>query len=419
MNDVDELSIDWKRSLMIDTVIDDDLVKRLAPKILALRQESTAPITVGIDSPGGSLASLDILLGLLTGPDQDGNKGGVITVVTHRAYSAAANFLAFGNYSVALSHAQVLYHDVRFGGMEDVTPEKARDAAKSLQEANDAFSLRLAHRVIKRLIWIYIDLEARFEGVRSTFPTTYKNYSDRIAAYAPKVEGHKCVDLASFATALWAELSTSNDTLIRNVMDRLSRWINLTTIAKMAPTYRLKGSKTAGLLDGSRHLHKRFSGKPEHFESSEESLKLLLSLIVADIANTKTEVTNFPALLDRTVREFSILDSMNDPKHIRYATDLMLQHSHVFFGGDLAAELKSKSEDEKAQIFANVAPHARLLWHFCVLLCRELFEGEHILKPSDAQLLGLVDEVSGGGPVQSRRDFRIERAKAKAAELEQ
>jgi hypothetical protein len=42
-----------------------------------------------------------------------------------------------------------------------------------------------------------------------------------------------------------------------------------------------------------------------------------------------------------------------------------------------------------------------------VLLCRELFEGEHILKPKDAQLLGLVDEVAGGGPVQSKRDFRI------------
>ena len=109
---------------------------------------------------------------------------------------------------------------------------------------------------------------------------------------------------------------------------------------------------------------------------------------------------------------------MNDPKHIRYATDLMLQHSHVFFGGGVADELESKSEAEKAEIFAKAAPHARLLWHFCVLLCRELFEGEHILRPSDAQLLGLVDEVSGGGPIQSRRDFRVDRAKAKAAKPE-
>ncbi len=418
MNDVDLLTIDWQRSLIIDTSIDDDLVRRLTPRILALRQESTAPITIGIDSPGGSLASLDVLLGLLTGPNQDGHTGEIITVATNRAYSAAANFLAFGNYSIALCHAQVLYHDVRFGGMVDVTPEKARDAAKSLQDANDAFALRLAHRVIKRLIWIYIDLKTGFEEMRTTYPDIHKEYTSLVAAYAPKVEGYECIDLASFATSLWAKLSIRNDTLIRNVMDRLARWINLTKIAKIAPTYRAKGSRIAGLLDGSRHLHKLFSGKPEHFQSSEESLKFLLSLIVADISSTKAEMPHFPSVLDRSVREFGILDSMNDPKHIRYATDLMLKHSHVFFGGDLAGELDAKPEAERVEILAKAAPHARLLWHFCVLLCRELFEGEHILKPSDAQILGLVDEVSGGGPIQSRRDFRVARAKESAASLE-
>lgn len=412
MNEVELVTVDWNRSLLIDTSIDDDLVRRLTPQILALRQESTAPITIGIDSPGGSLASLDVLLGLLTGPDQDGHRGEIITVVTHRAYSAAANFLAFGDYSVALSHAQVLCHDVRFGGMEDITPEKARDAAKSLQDANDAFALRLAHRVIKRLIWIYIDLKNDFEKMQSKYPDIHKSYTSLLASYAPKVEGCKNVDLVSFAISLWEKLSPRNDMLIRKVMDRLARWIHLTDIAKKAPAYRLKGSKIAGLLDGSKHLYdKRFSGKTEHFQSSEESLKLLLSLIIANISSAKTENVNFPSVLDQAVSEFGFLDSMNDPKHIRFASDLMFQHSHIFFNGELAVELDGKTEVEKFELFTMAAPHARLLWHFCVLLCRELFEGEHILGPSDAQLLGLVDEVSGGGPIQCRRDFRIEQAK--------
>lgn len=417
MNDIDSVTIDWNRSLLIDTSIDDDLVRRLTPQILSLRQKSTAPITIGIDSPGGSLASLDILLGLLTGPNQDGHLGEIITVATHRAYSAAANFLAFGNYSVALRHAQVLYHDVRFGGMEDITSQKARDAAKSLQDANDAFALRLAHRIIPRLIWIYIDLKNDFDKMPAKYPDIHKSYTSLLATYAPKVEGCKSIDLVSFAISLWEKLSPRNDMLIRNVMDRLARWINLTKIAKTAPTYRSKGSRIAGLLDGSRHLHnKLFSGKPEHFQSSEESLKLLFSLIIATISSTKTESVNFPAVLDRAVSEFGILDSMNDPKHIRYASDLMLRHSHIFFDGELAGELDAKPDAEKKELFIKAAPHARLLWHFCVLLCRELFEGEHILEPSDAQLLGLVDEVSGGGPIQSRRDFRIDQAKkARAA----
>jgi ATP-dependent protease ClpP protease subunit len=414
MNEVAELTINWNRSILISGPIDDELVRSLTPKIFTLRQESSDPITIGIDSPGGSLSSLDVLLGLLTGPDQDGRHGKIITVATHRAYSAAANFLAFGDYSVALRHSQVLYHDVRFGGMLDVTPEKARDAAKSLQDTNYAFSLRLAHHVISRLIWIYIDLRPHFRKNQSNYPDIHKCYASLVEAYAPKIDGFESVDLASFATALWANLSTANDKLIHNVMERLARWIHLTKLVKSFPTYRKKGSKVIGLLDGARDLHKIFSEKAGHFESSEEQLKLLLSLIIADISNTETNSVKFSSMLDRSIREFSIMESMNDPEHISNASELMLRHSHIFFIDALDRDFDSIPEEEKADLFNKAAPHARLLWHFCVLLCRELFEGEHILKPTDAQLLGLVDEVAGGGPIQSKRDFRVERAKAKA-----
>lgn len=415
MSESKSLTIDWNRSIQIDSSIDDDLVRRLTPKILAMRQASNEPITIGIDSPGGSLASLDILLGLLTGRDQDGEPCQLITVATHRAYSAAANLLAFGDYAVALGHSQVLYHDVRYGGMEDVTPEKARDAAKSLQDANDAFALKLAHRIISRLVWVYIDLQGSFPDIRTRYQDSYNKYTKLVEVYVPKVAGYECIDLPSFATALWGRLSFRNDSLIKNVMGRLERWINFTAISKTAPTYRAKGSRVAGLLDGTRHLHGLLGGKIEHFAASEESLKLLLALITADISRTKTEKPNFQRVLDRAAREYSTLESMNNPKHIRYASNLMLRHKHIFFTGQLAGEIENMNEAEKAQLFAQAAPYARLLWHFCVLLCRELFEGEHILQPSDAQLLGLVDEVSGGGPIQSRREFWLEQEKRLAA----
>jgi ATP-dependent protease ClpP protease subunit len=418
LDNIKSLTIDWRRSLLIDSPIDDELIRRVTPQILALRQDSNEPITIGIDSPGGSLSSLDVLLGLLIGPNQDGNAGEIVTVATHRAYSAAASFLAFGTYAVALRHSQVLYHDVRFGGMEDVTPEKARVAAKSLQDMNDMFALRLARKVIQRLIWIYIDLQAGFKKIQKTFPEPYKAYSAIVGAYVPKVDGYKSVALASFATSLWAKLSSQNDTLIRRVMDRLARWIYLTNVTKTAPTYRQKGSRIPGLLDGSRHLYKAFAGRPEHFQSSEDGLKLLISLIVAEISRVKAERVQFPLVLERAAREYGILDSMNDPRHVRYATDLMLEHPYIFFEGKNARDIDEMPEAEKAELHAQAAPYATLLWHFCVLLCRELFEGEHVLKPQDAQLLGLVDEVSGGGPIQSRRDFRIAQVK-KAAETPQ
>ena len=404
MDELKFLTVNWDRSLIIDTTIDDDLVRKLTPKILSLRQASNEPITVGIDSPGGSLSSLDVLISLFTGPSQSGTKSQIITVVTHRAYSAAANFLAFGDYAVAMRHSEVLFHDVRFGGMDDVTPEKARDAAKSLQDANDAFALRLAHKVITRLVWTYVELRSQFDDLRKKYPATHKWYAKIVSAYATPDDDFETVDLPTFATALWAKLSRQNDSLIKNVMQRLNRWIQLTKIATSAPTYRPKGSRRPGLLDGSRYLHKLFEGDRKHFESSEEHLKLLLSLIVADIASTKTDNVDFPVVLERATREYAILNSMNDSKHIRYASNLLSRHGTIFFAGGL----DGKTEDQRSELIAKAAPYATLLWHFCVLLCRELFEGEHVLKPSDAQLLGLIDEVCGGGPIESRREFVVE-----------
>jgi ATP-dependent protease ClpP protease subunit len=416
MSTVNSLTIDWNRAIIVDTIIDDDLVRHLTPKILSLRQDSKDPITVGIDSSGGSLTSLEVLLGLLTGPNQDGHNGEIITVATHKAYSAAANFLALGNYAVALPHAQVLYHDVRFGGLEDVTPEKARDAAKSLQDANYAFALRLAHHIIKRLVWIYVDINDKFINAQSRYPERFQNYTTLVDAYAPKVQGYECFDLAGFATTLWAKLSSQNDTLVDNVMIKLGLWINNTIVSSNVPTYRSDDQSVAGLLDGSRRLHELFSGKPEHFNSCEDGLKMILSLIAAEIAGTKTESILFPLVLERAVREYSIMESLNDPKHIQYASDLMLQRRPIFFGTKIASEWDKMPETERNEVITKSTPHARLFWHFCVLLCRELFTGEHVLKPQDAQLLGLVDEISGGGPIQSRRDFRISQEQAAVAE---
>ena len=406
--DVKPLTIDWGRSIQIDATVDDVLVKRLAPTILRLRQESADPITVGIDSLGGSLASLDVLLALLTGPTQTQKVGKIITVATHRAYSSAANLLAFGTYAVAMKHSEVLFHDVRYGGMEDVTPEKARDAAKSLQDANDAFALRLAHRIIPRLVWAYIDLQSGFAKAKGDLLDLHKRYSGIVTAYAPPIDGFQCFDLASFATCLWQGLSRANDSLIMNVMERLAQWIHLTNISQSVPSYRPKGSRAPGLLDGARHLHKLFEGRPEHFDQCEPGLKLFLSLLLAEVSMSKAEKVSIDLTLEKALREYGILQSLNDSKHVRYASDLMARHSTVFFGNTTDVPLDKLPEPERQALYQKAAPHARLLWHFCVLLCRELFEGEHILTPRDAQLLGLVDEVTGGGAIQSNREWREE-----------
>lgn len=140
-----------KRALYLTGEISPETVAQLTPQIHALR-ESTEPITVYINSPGGNVVAADRLRTLIRMPDQDGIPRRLITVVTDEAASAAADFLALGDYAIAYPSASIVYHGTRrpFGGV--VTAESARSVASDLQRTNERFALRLADKVIGRII---------------------------------------------------------------------------------------------------------------------------------------------------------------------------------------------------------------------------------------------------------------------------
>lgn len=407
-NSIAELTANWDRAIFIDGPINDQLVRQLMPTILKLRQESSEPITVGIDSPGGSLSSMDSLLGLLKGPTQQRTGGSIVTVATNRAYSAAANLLAFGNYALGLQHSRILCHDVRFNELEDVTPSMARDAAKSLQDENDRHALRLANQIIIRLVWVFIDRKQDFEATTKKFPKTHKRYKTSLGKFADPVSGQHFVDIASFATTLFANLSKENETLINGVMDRLGKWVILTQLADSFPTYRAKGSRRPGLLDGALALHKELSQKTDCFTDAESETKLIITLLIAELSDARGPLI---ASLDEATRNFILIQSMNDKKHQQSAMRLMLRHETIFLG----RSIKDAGEEERKQALSSAMPYAQLFWLFCVSLCRELFEGEHVLKPVEGQLLGLIDEVAGGGIVESRREFKVKQAEKEEA----
>ncbi len=398
--DTKDQTANWDRAIFIDEPLTDSLVRRLAPSILRLRQESTEAITVGIDSPGGSLASLETLLGLLRGPTQGRSFGKIVAVSTNRAYSAAANLLAFADYSVALSHSKILCHDVRFSEVEDVTPSKAMDLAKSLQAENDRFALRLANEIIRRLVWVYIDLTPKFSEITEKWPKKLAQYRNSLGEAANPKDGVHFVDIASFATTLYAKLSHINDGLIDSVLNRLGKWVVLRNLAITRPTFRVKGSRVPGLLDGARHLHKLLGYKSESLDDSIDDLKLFMTLLVAELDGTDRR---FGKNLDEVTRNFLLIESMSDEKHRSSALRLMLRHPLVFFG----QHVKELPDEQRVRFATDAMPYAQLFWLFCVSLCRELFEGEHILSPADAQLLGLVDEVAGGGEIESYREWQV------------
>src|SRR5438874_1561900 len=102
------------RSIFISGIIDDEMVAKLTPQIIALRQASTDPITVLIDSDGGNTWAAEVICGLLKSPDHAGARCQIDTVVTGRARSAAAEVLAQGDFIAAYPHAHILFHGTRF-----------------------------------------------------------------------------------------------------------------------------------------------------------------------------------------------------------------------------------------------------------------------------------------------------------------
>lgn len=324
--------------------------------------------------------------------------------------------MAAGHYSVALPNSEILFHDIRYGGIEDVTPTIARNAARQLQEANEEFSLKLANNIFRRLIWNYIDLSKNFPKITSDFPETFKKYKGAIdfcQTDKPKTE----VDIASFATSLFANLSKSNDELVDNAIHRLHQWGIMMALSNTIPNYKTDDNGMPGLLEGARYLFDAMhdeSGTEKSksaWEQKEADLKLYIALIIEKLSEDQAgNSTAFSAAIDRATQDFKLIQSINAPQHFSAATRQLLRHKHVFFEAEALAQLESGDDAKREAALKDGMPTAKLLWHFCVLLCGELFNGEHKMSPSDAQLLGIVDEVIGGGPIESRRDFERNRS---------
>lgn len=405
--ETEDLTIDWNRCIHVTGRIDDELLKRLTPQILKLRQESNSPITVAIDSFGGSVAVIDSILGLVTGPDQNGLQCIGITVVTNEAFSAAAGLLTFGDYAVALPHSSILLHDLRYGGMEDVTPDKAKNAARQLQSANESFALRLANVVFRRLTWVYIDVGGTFPELRKD-NKTYERYKAAIDTCGVIPTNDVEIDVAALAATMHRHLSFENRKLLDAAVLNLKSWATAMNAAKSIPMYK-DPDGTVGLLDGALNLYKVL--KPDHAKAPPfgadlraEDIRLFIVVAMAQFASSKGDTGG---VFERTYADFSLMQSINDKSHMHTASRLMLRHSAAFFSFDAQRVLDGDDEVAKRAVMSQVQPYVKVLWHLCVLLCKELVTGDHTLKPVEAIVLGLIDEVPGDSTIESRRQFKL------------
>lgn len=116
-----------ERSIFVHGEIGQDTTQKLTPSIISLQHKCSEPITVFIDSPGGSVHSMFALLRLLKTKNQDGASCRIITVATGQAASAAADLLSAGDYSLAYQGSAILYHGVRIPSYDQLTAEELDD----------------------------------------------------------------------------------------------------------------------------------------------------------------------------------------------------------------------------------------------------------------------------------------------------
>jgi hypothetical protein len=310
---------------------------------------------------------------LLTAPDQDDSPVcRIITVVTGRAASAAADLLSFGQYAVAYPGSTVFYHGVRFSVDHPLTFERASEYAESLRWGNDAFAMGLARGSVRRIVFRYAMAQRL------------------IAEYRAQSRDQQASDLSCFLNILSDKLSPSASRALRQAKKRYDRYEVL----------------VSRVLARAKK-HKKFKSPKRGADFEEVILRELISVIAARNKDQKW-----------TFRKDGGLAQLNDD------FSLLLEFIHCYDGDDLQAacsrwgafflspeqqqELKA-IEDEPARVnrrLEMLKPVIRPIWLFFVALCHSLQEGEeNDLTGEDACWLGLVDEVIGMDDPVSPRSF--------------
>ena len=148
--------------------LDEDMVARLTPKILALQNESREPICVYINSRGGDPRCVENLLSILRLSNQDiAEPCRIITAVTVLAASAAADLLASGDYAIAFPKSTILHHGIRQLSDAPSTLESTGRLNEILRISSSMYAMQLAQRSEDRFTFRFYSVRDEFASVRT------------------------------------------------------------------------------------------------------------------------------------------------------------------------------------------------------------------------------------------------------------
>jgi ATP-dependent protease ClpP protease subunit len=355
------------RAVFIQGEINQQLVDRLTPAILHLQGGNRLPITVYIDSPGGSVSDAKTILRLLRAPCQDHLPPcQIITVAASRAGSAAADLLSSGDYATALPGSTILYHGIRRFPDSPLTVEYTSVFTDYLRMVNDVFATELADRVERRFMFRFLLLQTEIK----TTETIVKNAQDRGVDHV--------------LTLMSERLSGTAKALFQNAISRRTKYeLLLKAVSEKTPN---AGGKT-----------------PAEVEA--DQIKAIVDFELDTNRGNSQWAFQSGGLRQLNDDFFLLYERLADPQGER------LRRFCATLGAvalspteNQEIEALPKAEREEAMI-GKVGPRLEPLRTFFVALCHSLQRGENELTARDAYWLGLIDEVIGAQDLPSLRNF--------------
>jgi ATP-dependent protease ClpP protease subunit len=344
------------RSVFITGPINQELIDRLTPRIRTLRAENSQPISVYIDSIGGSTRLSAVLVGLLRCSGQDARSPRIITVVTSSAHSAAADLLASGDYAIAYPEAVIHYHGTRRYFDEGITVEAAQSLADDLEQANALFAIRLAERSIERFMFLFLCERSGFPKVR-----------ERLGM--PNLP-----DVDTFGAVLRDKLSPS---------------------LRRLPARALEDFREARAL--TSFIFKRL--KFQNRDWGRVEVDMFRDILNYELRRNKgRNWTLTGGGLAKAVSDFLMVNDFTFGRQRQYMRKFVERRWRLFVSEIEQRELEanfSAMENGQEALLKHLEQRMEPLWHFVYSLCKRLQESENTLTAFDAYWLGIVDEVLG------------------------
>lgn len=392
--------INYERVIFVQGNLDDNLVSNLTPKIVSLRKNSRSPITVFIDSPGGSVTSAEIIRELLETPDQMGRTCWINTVVTGQACSAAADLLASGDYIISYPSAYIHFHGIR-ARTEEITVEQAGYLQEELMSLNKSAAVRLAVTVFDRMLLNYLKVRGQLQVVRDVLGDQLDNFNILL--------GDGTIDVPAFVFYLLEKVKEPYKNILIDCIHKTSK------MSLIVKKFQEEAENQRQLPPIVRAMLKK-AGEEEESESKmsiREEL-ILLNVLLADKIkenpNWRLTTQDFNELEQDFLQLNAMINAGDEVcDRLRKFVDLFMPpKDQKFFQkhtyeDTVDPKIRERCDAILDRAYSKIEP----LWSFSLSLCRTLSMGETPISPVDAWWLGLIDEVLGS-PSLTRREIRTD-----------